>query len=409
MRSLDMAGQYQVDPTAIVAVQNVMGSSPFLPVLQTIRYGSGSNPGLGTFLTKTITTLLFFEPRAYIKSFMVALQNSACPSLKHLYIGYNPMTKPKRDIPFFNVALSACRGLTSLQMPHLPIPANVFVEISLLPKLEDIRFNLAALEKLPSECRFQCLKTCQIQGETFGKDLSVIDTIATNNLLSLTIDTDDPLTSQILHYTLRRLLPSRLSLRQFIVDWSWNEEVTEWGDLDHNYNYIDAMTLGPLLEFPNIQTFEITLLGPLEINDLFLQQLALSCPTLQRLDLGSQSPKQWRSKVTFEGLVHLAQLCMELKEVGMQFCVESIPDLDDFPGNNNTTDLSVGCSPFDCRLQSAVACALKVLFPRLQRISVDGQLAEEDEEGPFSDAQSWVEVGEQMGSVEPVIWSKPSI
>jgi hypothetical protein len=99
-----------------------------------------------------------------------------------------------------------------------------------------------------------------------------------------------------------------------------------------------------LLQFPNILTFRINLLGPLEIDDTFHEQLGLSCPRMQQLDLVATAPKQWPSRVTFEGLAQLANLCANLNDVGMHIAI-SYPmtvAADNCRRNNNTTKLSVG-------------------------------------------------------------------
>ena len=312
--------------------------------------------------------------------------------------------------PHYFGVFSACQAITSLRLGDIPIQAHIlFMEIAYLPALVHLRFMIDALdvdclEALPSEHHFPCLKECYIWGQLFeAKYLSVINVVATDHLVSVQFYVDELLTCETLQDILERLLPCKVSLEEFVARWEWDwhpaTAIRKWESLHHNSG-IRRATLAPLLQFPNILTFRIDLLGPLEIDDTFHEQLGLSCPRMQQLDLVATAPKQWPSRVTFEGLAQLANLCANLNDVGMHIAI-SYPmtvAADNCRRNNNTTKLSVGCSWIGEYAIDITASLLSRLFPRLQKIITKGLLASREAGAGAEHAtrNKWVKVMDRI-------------
>jgi hypothetical protein len=102
----------------------------------------------------------------------------------------------------------------------------------------------------------------------------------------------------------------------------------------------------------------------------FISKLALSCPNLVHLDLGSRGVVNFPMDTTLASLVALANHCRLLQSIGLYFdcCTIQSWITKDIQCNNATTQLSVGCSTIQTSDIITVAKFLSKLFPNLIQI-----------------------------------------
>lgn len=196
-----------------------------------------------------------------------------------------------------------------------------------------------------------------------------------------------------IYNTLVQLLPLRFNLTCIEFLWTVDPELDN-GFLWYNDEYIDQNTVGPLLEFRNLETFRTNIFASFErIDDHFIKRIASSCPNLKIFDLTATALKP-KSKVTLQGLISLATLCGRLEFIGMYFSTKGVKDLslETIPGNISTTHVGVGNSPISTRDVRGLAELMKILFPKLEEIIYEDNMYEdnssdEDEESVLDDGQ----------------------
>jgi hypothetical protein len=165
-----------------------------------------------------------------------------------------------------------------------------------------------------------------------------------------------------------------LTPRAITIDWGF---FPENGDDPTNQHQITASTLAPLLCFANIEIFRLNVDASFrDLDDVFIQQLATSCPKLLCLDLGSQSYIWSPTKVTLAGLVTLAKHCKYIQEVALFFDCSDIQWWyeQNIESNPRTTCISVGCSKVDIHDIVITAKFLSKIFPSLKYIRHQKQL-----------------------------------
>jgi len=110
-------------------------------------------------------------------------------------------------------------------------------------------------------------------------------------------------------------LPCQFTIKHINIQW--------WLDPDRGINlddsdYISGITLAPLLEFLHLENFQLNTLSSLHgIDDTFISKLALLCPNLVHLDLGSRGVVNFPMDTTLASLVMLANHCRLLQNIGL--------------------------------------------------------------------------------------------
>ncbi|KAJ7090871.1 hypothetical protein B0H15DRAFT_248038 [Mycena belliarum] len=127
-----------------------------------------------------------------------------------------------------------------------------------------------------------------------------------------------------------------------------------------------------LLSFPNLVEVVIVAGHGIELDDVFLKQLASACPRLRKIDLspGCQSAR-YMPQITLRGLIPLAQHCPDLNSLTIVLNgLDVDPHMVDKPGggivNTSLVHLDVVESPL--LSPGAVASFLSAIFPNLERI-----------------------------------------
>jgi hypothetical protein len=153
-----------------------------------------------------------------------------------------------------------------------------------------------------------------------GEFLQVIS--SSSNLNSLAIDTSIIPRPEELCTFLTGVSQSGLRDTLTTVILRDDEEVDEEAPPAY---FLDALTLSPLLQFPNLEKISIGIhygYGP--INNSLMNDMAFAWPNLREIILDSPYARSWHCSVDLEGLVHLAQHCHALELVSLSFNV-SLP------------------------------------------------------------------------------------
>ncbi|KAH7926839.1 hypothetical protein BV22DRAFT_1127844 [Leucogyrophana mollusca] len=130
----------------------------------------------------------------------------------------------------------------------------------------------------------------------------------------------------------------------------------------------------PLLSFSLLKELHLDLLNMLHIDDIDLQEIASSLPSIERLNLGTRYFWEETPKLTLNGLIVLLTHCPQLRKLGLVIDATVLdPVTQEKPGggvmNTTITTLSVGCSKIHD--PTKVAVLLSAILPSLNRIVVE--------------------------------------
>jgi hypothetical protein len=398
-----MGQRAMVHPTAFRSIEWSLKDSnrTLLPKLQTIIFvENGEHSGwiLSPFISPSITSINLKlqqtnktdEDRLGIKTAMQSIA-SRCPSLRDLVLTYNQREPPVMLIPSFERIVSSIQGITSIDISAFHVFTKTFIQLTSLPNLQTLAFNVDHLSNIPHGARFLHMRSCTLQGQYFhGKLPSIIDAISNHHLVSLYINFEKCLSPEDIRNVLLQLLPLQLTLTDIQFYWNWDPN-HDWDFSSFNGNYIDQNTLAPLLEFQKLEKFQTNIFASFDrIDDHFIGRLASSCQNMKIFDLGTRSVKP-RTQISLEGLVSLARSCKGLVEIGMYFSTRGIQDfcLDILQENRTTAVLAVANSIIRTNTDiQPLANFLKILFPNLEDIVYEQDIYEEDDREDDDDGES---------------------
>lgn len=247
-----------------------------------------------------------------------------------------------------------CPSLRSLNCLH-SIPLEIAANLSQLPKLESLVFNLIpprrqTLDSPSPLLSFQSLTSLIIGG---SPAIQFIRRTEFPVLRAISIRQDYP---NSLHFTLV-LLHSHCSVNLL-------ESFTLWCHSDTGFPF---HVIHPLFAFCNLTSVELnvdTLLG-----DDGLEAMAMAWPRLGRLLLGKSSPT-----FTLQGLIPLVRYCPESRTLRITLNGSGVP----MPWDRRPADgysnpwicaVALGSSPVDESDKVTAAAFLSDLFPNLRKIA----------------------------------------
>lgn len=397
------------------AISDGMHPKPFLPRLRTIIFNETlQSPSwcLLSLMTATVTSLdihIILAPEILgahlgMQTVLASLHNK-CPLLCDLTVTSNQSSMGD-FLPHLGTGLLGMQNLTILRVSDFPLSKSTLFEISNIPHLKQLSFNIDGLNinDIPSNFTFPALTRCIIRGN--NKDTAVVfmKAFTSPSFADLDVIVDTSFTSYDIHEILTHLLHFHLTIKHIRFSWLLDPD-RDGASISHNNDNINPLILAPLLEFSRLESFKINVLPSLkEINDAFIHQLALSCPLLQQLDLGSSGVVCVPTQTTLAGLVSLASNCRQLSSVGLYF---DCSDMQSWytrltQSNNNTACLFVGCSTINNSDIDITAEFLLKLFPNLTTIHYQdntNHIDENDKDGPQNENPSklqWDSVSAQV-------------
>ncbi|KAG2115207.1 uncharacterized protein F5147DRAFT_676597 [Suillus discolor] len=142
--------------------------------------------------------------------------------------------------------------------------------------------------------------------------------------------------------------------------------------IPHNRSIIlSSIMLHPLVSFKGLNYLNLADLCTSDIDDAFLEELAVSCPNLQDLYLGDKGRWLIAPQATFDGVVSLLKHCHQLFSLGIFFSATFKNDFTDVLRadaiNLNIKNFSVGASPIIDPM--TVTVVLSSLIPNANRIN----------------------------------------
>ena len=373
-----------IDPAVFSAIDHAIADQmhphPLFPKVHAIIFHESHLTTawhLMSLMTATITSLeINIEQTQDIDGGSLGMQTvlasmqTRCPSLNNFKIACNQSNAMDELLSHFTHGLLGMQALTHLDISAFLIYTPTLIEISSIPHLKHLSFNVNGLNMhdIPSNIHFPTLFECNIYGKQKNTALEFIKALTTSSFIQLDIFFDLPFTPDDIHQILTSLLPCQFTIKHINIQW--------WLDPDRGItlddsDYISGITLAPLLEFSHLKNVELNTLSSLHgIDDTFISKLALSCPNLVHLDLGSRGAVNFPMDTTLASLVILANHCRLLQNIGLYFdcCTIQSWVTKDLQCNNAITQLSVGCSTIQTSNINTMANFLSKLFPNLTRI-----------------------------------------
>ncbi|KAJ7502553.1 hypothetical protein B0H11DRAFT_1989089 [Mycena galericulata] len=292
------------------------------------------------------------------------------------------------DCPMVEAAIYAAictwEHLEKLKCSTLNLPS--MLHLARLPSLQSLQ-----LERFPSsstttkELEDAVTKTGPVFGplreliaycEPIADITSFLNTIDPDALGKIQLGIESPTVTedwQTLNTALARISSETLTKISLKERFSYEHDIP---DALERMLTIDC--LRPLLSFVNLSEVTVVAGHGIDVDDVFVKEMARAWPQLQKLDLspGCQSAR-YIPQITLNGLIPLAQHCPRLASLAL---VIDATDVDPFtkekPGggltNRSLVDLNVVESPLTS--PSAVASFLSAIFPNLQRVSTRDEM-----------------------------------
>ena len=319
------------------------------------------------FLSPRLTSLFLSISNSTVglETFLTAVQ-AASPFLRVVSINGNRYSEKVRTA----VSSLIC-GLPCLEVvlcSTIALNYKALVALSSLPKLWRLHMFLPGGPVAMDNCRplpFSSLQDFDVSAATIAdvdKFLRLVS--GSPSLYSLSVDVLATTTPQELHSFLTTV--HRSSSRETLTKISL-QDISELVLVAPPSHSLDAHTISPLLQCPNLQTILFGMRYRQEaINNSLMMDMAMAWPRLRSIHFFSlHSAGRWHSKVNLDGLVHLAQSCPALKSVSLGFDL-SLPMAPTHPGvrNESLTYLYVDSSPITDPL--AVATFFSDVFPKLE-------------------------------------------
>lgn len=380
---VETEGRVLVDPSVVEAIHwalNVKDSSlQFLPKLRTLSFEERAAQNASTLfqlLSRSIRSLqITFELTNFLDVYKLGMRSVLeslpfkCPSLCHLSLCYHRDITPDALIKSFDISIPSIKSLTCLRLSNFQIRPQQFITLTNLPELYVVEFSIDSLKCIPPGTLLHSVRECRLWGQALHSEhLCIIDSITTRQLVSISIDTKESMSSEIVQDVLTRLRST--NLRRISLLWSGPQYAS--ATLSSSVDHIRPDMLLPLLGFHLLEIFEINISASFEyIDDDFIGQIATSCSNLETFDLATKGLNH-KTKVTLKGLVDLCRLCRNLKTLGLYFDIEGIENwsVASPPQNTSITHLAVGFTmiPQTSHIQM-LADFIIALLPKLKHVS----------------------------------------
>lgn len=300
-----------------------------------------------------------------------------CPNLECLSIfgGYAD------NSTFGDTVLRAARSLSNLRIfewGEHALDRDTLIHLASLPNLRTLSANIPDTMPLAQSCLlanqrtpFPALKYLTIFSTYLPTATSLIRALSRSTMHDLTVQIDTTPSPTDVNDFFTALL-NRCS-RDFLNSVQVNlDHVARTGE---EVKEIEKRHFFPLFQFGNLTVFCFNKpwLSTAQLDDDFLEEMALSWPKLQEIQLRSHELVFAVSQITLRGLLCLAVGCPDLQSIELSFNASVAIDWgdrpDNFVPNTSTRYLHVGQSPI--RDSLAVATFLSKVFPRLDSIMVD--------------------------------------
>ena len=199
-------------------------------------------------------------------------------------------------------------ALTTVVLSEFPpLPSATLLHLATLPSLKHMSalIHPHSIGSIPSGDTglFPALETLKLAG--FGSDITrVLDVIGSPKITNIWLNALQRPTCSLMSQWIRTIACHH-NLERFVVDsHPLNEELPVSSDC-----VVDSVALQPLFQLSMLRRL-CSLDTPLQLDDGFIHDLALCCPRLQILALGSRV--RWMTTgVTLEGLKFLSIHCSE--------------------------------------------------------------------------------------------------
>ncbi|KAF7331042.1 hypothetical protein MVEN_02444500 [Mycena venus] len=274
--------------------------------------------------------------------------------------------------PLISDAVCGWQHLTDLSIPNLDEAG--FMHIARLPSLSGLNLRSAKDTMLPyppeflTGSSFPALKYLFLGCETVRFCAGLVQVISSPNFESLSIR---PLTSWTtvawgeLHTTLRDCF-NNSAFQTIEVD---GEEDESSHPVDITPYALSSDALRPLLEIKTLTSVSYQIYPGLDVDDEFLEEMALAWPDLQSLHFSTEVFQTQQPRATLKCLIAFAQHCLELSALGLCMDATDVPEFTQVPGDrvsNWLNSLEVGASPINATKEAHIAAFISNLFPQLE-------------------------------------------
>jgi len=322
-----------IDPAVFSAMDRAIADRmlphPLFPKVHTIIFHESDLTTawhLMSLMTTTITSLeINIEQARYTDGGLLGMQTvlaslqTRCPLLDTFKIAHNRSNAMDELLSHFTLGLLGMQALTCLDISAFLIYTSTLIEISSIPHLKHLSFNVNGLNmhNIPTNLHFPTLFECNIYGKQKDAALEFVKALTTSSFIRLDIFFDLPFAPDDIHQILASLLACQFTMKHINIRWLLDPD---GGIKLDDSDYISGITLAPLLEFSHLENFELNTLSSLRgIDDAFISKLASSCPNLVHLDFGSQGAVNLPMGTTLASLVTLANRCRLLQCIGLYF------------------------------------------------------------------------------------------
>ncbi|KAJ6544248.1 hypothetical protein B0H19DRAFT_1076383 [Mycena capillaripes] len=293
-------------------------------------------------------------PRVSEFSFDVAADAVSIRSISSVVCGWHHLTDlsvPNLDKAGF-IHVAGLNSLTSLSLSDAKTTALLhppeFLSGPTFPVLENL---------------FVCCETARFCG-------GVIQVISSRRLRRLSVQQMTSWTTsawQELHTTFRDCLDNT-TLTSIDVEEPENSDRV----VDTTSYVLSADALRPLLAFKNLHGITYQLIPCLDVDDDFLEEMALAWPRLDVLQFGSEVLIREQPRATLKCLVAFARHCPNLTLLGIRMDASHVPNFTQVPRqriSNSLDTLDVGTSTINSDTEARVAAFVSNLFPELESLS----------------------------------------
>ncbi|KAJ6544241.1 hypothetical protein B0H19DRAFT_1267532 [Mycena capillaripes] len=269
-------------------------------------------------------------------------------------------------------AVCGWQYLTDLSIPNLDKAG--FIHVAGLTSLTSLSLCYAkdtAFLHPPeflSGTTFPVLKYLFIRCETSRFCAGVLQVISSRTFENLTIRPMVCWTTsawQKLHTTLRDCL-NHATFNSIDV-----EETGEDNRPADTESYVlSADALRPLLAFTNMNSVMYQVYPCLDVDDDFLEEMALAWPQIGTLQFGTEVSISQRPRATLKCLITFAGHCSQLSTLGIRMDASQVPEFKQVPrnrlGHKWLDRLDVGTSTISSSKEALVAAFISNLFPELE-------------------------------------------
>ncbi|KAJ7476963.1 hypothetical protein B0H11DRAFT_1726973 [Mycena galericulata] len=292
---------------------------------------------------------------------------ASCPRILDATLGVkaNPLT-----VRLISNAVCGWQHLQQLSVPNLDKAG--FIHISQLPSLTSLTLDSAKdtllyLSDFLSGTTFPTLTCLNITCDLPRFCVGFIKVISSRQFESLTIT---PLTNwtasswKELFTTLRDCLDHNMLE---LIEISESDERNRL--LDVTQYILSADTIRPLLAFRNLFNVSFQSFPGINVDDNFLEELAVAWPCLTSLEFSSDVFVSEAPRATLNCLIGFARHCRKLANLGIRMDSSEIPRFSQVPGSrisHRLNCLNVGTSPILSSRTAQAAAFISNLFPRLE-------------------------------------------